>query len=1323
MLTGALRSRLLASWRRCAWFRTTIGPCHRRWNVLLRGVRSMTTPPLRECLTDAAVLDIVAGIVSDGEWLQVGKHIEQCEVCRQRIEDITQTVPESDPDVAFLNVVRAPPTLEVPDIEGFSNIRPIGLGGLGTVFSADAIATGERVALKVAKHRAMGAAESLRREIRLLEVLRHPGMIQMRGHGRHEGRPWLAMEMIAGPSLEELLLRERHQAEGFDADCLTRFLRLTETLSFLHREGVVHRDLTPRNVLVRSADARSPVLIDFGLARYFAGRSGRETLEVGGIAGTMHYMSPEQLRGGLVDARSDLYSLGCILYHLLVGQPPFAGRNLREVMRAHLHEVPVPPSDLRRVDPALEFLTMRLLEKHPPQRLGYAEEVCEELVKLGAQPWPSAPKASVHDYVYRADFAGRKDLVLDVLEAARQCASQDGNPALFLVGGESGAGKTRALSEIGTELRRSGYCVVSGVCGAVSSSQRMDSGDYALAALRPLFLELVERCAVNDSQRIQRLLGERLGLLCHYIPELRALSRSVPGSQPELLAGEAATARLVVHARETLVAMASNLEPRPLAIILDDFQWSDRVSRTVICRLTTELLAHSRLLVLASYRTEEATSAFRREVAQIDWARRYNLPRLSATETKAVIGGMLAVQAVPLEFAGYVYSQTDGNPFFVHQYVQALVEDGFLTRLGGSWRFVSRADAPPVAGRQLPNNASQVILHRLDRLSAEVRAMLNLASVLGSRVPKKLLLAAAALRETGTASQHSGALQELVARQILGHDGTDIRFAHDRIWEVTYDALGEAERRQLHTTAVAALTASPPAAQAAWKEVVARHLRGAGEYNKAANWFASAGELAFDAADYAVAVRSLAEAITLVGEHDLTGDADERARWRYLLGQAHYFCGDSERSVQHLIAAMQWFGVAWPKEPRALRWFALKQLTVQLWHVAVGTWRRPRHSQHSRAWYIAQAGARVGFLGAWMQDTTAMLAAMLLSANHADMLAENHCPRSYGNLAFVTGMLGLARFERYYLRRAYAAAAGETDCAHVMHIEGYVRAGHGQWRPARELLEESLQVFVRYEESQNEGNARAALGFVARCVGDYETALRHAAVLAAGARRYGNVEQEIWSAVLAASTLLRRGDARAALEYLTLGEKLLRRAPEWVCELRAQAQMAHALLDLQQPMADVECYLTKAMETVARRSGPPVIASALDGLASLAHVALTLWRDAQRDGRAEPNLEKRARSAVAYLAGMARRFPVVGPYYLLCRARVAVYGGRTRAGTQLLERAERGAARLGMPFERALCDWHRADWSVDEAQRRCYVERAEQRFRELGRTLGDRVPG
>jgi hypothetical protein len=244
---------------------------------------------------------------------------------------------------------------------------------------------------------------------------------------------------------------------------LTVIRRLCGPVGYLHGEGLVHRDLKPANVLVR-ADGL-PVVVDFGLTAHSGAGQGREALEETGIlSGTVAYMAPEQIRTELVDARADLYSMGCILYELLAGRPPFRDASPRGVLEKHLLAQPQPPSQfVEGLPEGLDELVLRLLEKEPRARLGHASDLAAALERLGAEggalsgPLPRA-------YLYRPGFAGR-EAVLGTLEGYLDRLDEP-RGGLVLIGGESGVGKTRLALELGRKATGAGVRVLTGECSA-----------------------------------------------------------------------------------------------------------------------------------------------------------------------------------------------------------------------------------------------------------------------------------------------------------------------------------------------------------------------------------------------------------------------------------------------------------------------------------------------------------------------------------------------------------------------------------------------------------------------------------------------------------------------------------------------------------------------------------------------------------------------------------------------------------------------------------------------------------------------------------------
>ncbi|MFN7975795.1 MAG: serine/threonine-protein kinase [Acidobacteriota bacterium] len=266
-------------------------------------------------------------------------------------------------------------------------LSTLGRGGMGHVHRARHRESGAIVALKTVRAAEASHLASIRREIHSLARLRHPGIVRVVDEGLERGMPWYAMELCEGATLRDLV----PGVEDFGTDVgpelvrvVTLIARLCASLAYLHGEGLVHRDLKPENVMVRSGDA--PLLVDFGIASAFTGRSGRDVLWLDSdVVGTPAYMAPEQALGKAVDARGDLYALGCMLHELLTGAPPFSDGSAGEVLRMHLDVAPSPPSRLRGgIPPELDDLVLRLLAKEPAERLGHADDVAARLRALGA---------------------------------------------------------------------------------------------------------------------------------------------------------------------------------------------------------------------------------------------------------------------------------------------------------------------------------------------------------------------------------------------------------------------------------------------------------------------------------------------------------------------------------------------------------------------------------------------------------------------------------------------------------------------------------------------------------------------------------------------------------------------------------------------------------------------------------------------------------------------------------------------------------------------------------------------------------------------------
>ncbi|MDC0744858.1 serine/threonine-protein kinase [Polyangium mundeleinium] len=711
----------------------------------------------------------------------------------------------------------------------------LGKGGMGVVYEATHVHTGEVVAIKTLHGGAASSQDldAIRHEIRALRRLRHPGIVPVVDHGDQDGVPWMAMQCLRGRTLHDHLraLWTNTGASPVLVHLLTLIRRLCAPLAYLHGEGLVHRDLKPRNVFLQDDDR--PVLVDLGIATRFGGAAGREELDIGTWAGTLAYMAPEQLQGELVDARADLYALGCILHECVTGKPPFVAP--MSVVRAqHLDHPPSPPSLHNPAIPReLDTLILRLLAKVPEDRLGYAVDVGAALVALGAKAEPEAP---LQPYLYRPPFEGRKEAKA-ALEKAVYSVAHERRGGLWLVRGESGMGKTRLVMELGPTINRlrNDPSLTMNVLTATCPSP--GAGAAPLSPLRP-WLRTAADLVRHSREEADHVFGPRGRILSRYEPTLLQLPGQDEQPEPPPLAPEKARARVVRSMLEVLRALAAQ---GPVLFVLDDVQWADDLTLDVLEAFANADLAQYGTLLVATYRSEEESPAIC-ELAKHRHVSTLALERLDAGSVVKIVAGMLAQREPPRAVLDALVHQANGNPFFISQYLHAALERGILRRdPDGRFCFDAHRAGAAIASLPLPETVEELIRARLDRLDAEGQALAQWAAVLGEDLDEALLLEGAKDKAAATA-----AFDTLLARRILEvTQAGRLRFFHDKLREIAYARIDLQARAAWHGRAGEALAARFGRAKEK-AATLGHHFDRAGIYEKATQYFARAAVCAPD---------------------------------------------------------------------------------------------------------------------------------------------------------------------------------------------------------------------------------------------------------------------------------------------------------------------------------------------------------------------------------------------------------------------------------------------------------------------------------------------
>jgi len=776
----------------------------------------------------------------------------------------------------------------------YAILKKLGEGGKGIVYKARDTVLNRVVAVKMLKSAATDEEAYSRfiREAQAVAKLNHPNIVSIHDIGKEDGKQFFVLEYVDGMSLRDLM--GTYPEGKCDIQTILRIsIDVCNALQYAHSQGILHRDIKPENILITEEGLAK--LMDFGLAKMLGQPSQTKD---GVIVGTVAYVAPEIALGKGSDTKSDLYSLGAVLYEAVTGKPPFPGEDPVKIIFSHIHDYPVSPDRLNpKVPNALAECIMKLLEKDPAKRYQSAADVLKLLRDVGEQSMREdlpPPQKPIQIAPTARSVTRKETPLIDRVEEMNQLREAvdravRGEGGLLFLRGEAGIGKTRLTRELGAYARLRGMRVLYGRCPAL----------LTMAGIPPYILwsEVIrDYLEASTAEQLYRVIGFYPGEVSKLVPQLGqrlgAVAQSLP-IDPE-------------HERDRLFEAVSQFitnisREAPLLVVLDDLQWTDQSSLMLLHYLARGV-HKEHLLFVGAYRETEIDekhplSPVLTELNRERLLEAVSLRRMSPGDVSEMIKQILEQDHVLAEFCELVYRKTGGNPFFVEEVIKSLKEEQLIFREENQWKIKE------VSRIEFPETVRGVVKARINRLDDECRNLLTMASFVGYDFSYEALRGATGLEENKLVELLEKMLKtgQIKERVVRGEDAYS--FADVIVRDVVHEEVSHLMHKRLHNVVGSALEKIYANKIDDHLAELAYQFMEGNDKDRALGYFLKAGEKAAKIYANNEAVSYLQSALQLLEEKE--GELDEKARVLERLGDIKRIQGEYDACVEHWSKALE----------------------------------------------------------------------------------------------------------------------------------------------------------------------------------------------------------------------------------------------------------------------------------------------------------------------------------------------------------------------------------------------------------------------------------
>ncbi|HSH05568.1 MAG TPA: tetratricopeptide repeat protein [Anaerolineae bacterium] len=1024
-----------------------------------------------------------------------------------------------------------------------------------------------------------GTLQRIFSQTQQLTNLEHPNIIRTLDWHQDSKLSYIVEEFIAGQTLQA-----KFNEEGNISSAAPQIAQdILAALEYAHSRGIIHSGLTPTNILVTDDGVK---IAGFGQGRVEEGRDLKSSpLRVLPAA----YLAPEQILGQALDARTDLYAFGLILYQLFTGKYPYEGDGDEILIDQHLYGL---PNAVRQYNPhlsrSLEHFIFKLLDKNPNDRYANAQQARRILGSLMAHTEDVALQRW-------SAIIGREPERQILQSLWEQAQAKQGK--LAFISGESGIGKTSLAQQLATRNENAVLLI-----GSSDGAEKRAAYHLFTDMLRSYLATVPPELFYPNTKTL-------LANFVRLIPEIQQMLPDI--DPPPALDPEAEQIRLMTSLMKFIERATSE---RAWLLILENLHWADQSSLEVLQYLCHHL-PKMRLMIIGTYRSLPLNSGHPllstlRDLNTFPSYQQISLERLPVTAVSQILSHLWQ-QDAPEEWVQKIYDVTGGNPFYVKEVAKGLIDNNLITQQNGRWHF------PDLEEVQLPASVNDVVWSRIHQLSPDTQELLRQTSVLGQTFRFDELQAITGFSEWDVLEHLDTALERQLVQEVSG--GTMLRFSHAEIQHVLYDSLNTLRRRLLHRkvadwyeqTHLSQFDESQheelPTAVQQLIPLIVYHYHHAQDPDRERHYSYIAGTYAATQFANSEAISYFSRALELTPATALIDCYNILVRRERIYGLQ----GQREAQRRDLLRLQELITNLPPQDKRTPHCKASVFLRQAHYANAVGEysnaidtartaieWAQIANDISIKAQAYLQRGRALGYQGEYKNADEQFSRALALAQQTSLPQLQADSLLGLGTIAMFQHNYELAPEYFEKARDSYRRIGNRQEEIRAVNNLGVCYHRLGVYVTAKEHFEESLLISREIGARAREGMILGYLGHVLSDLGVYDTARRYLQEAINVSEDIDEPRDKLWAQIFLSLSYHHQGDNHAARKYADSALRTAQDLGERKGHGYALITLGHALTELQQFDKATIVY-TQAMTHLKQLGEENLVMEPLAGLARI----------------------------------------------------------------------------------------------------------------------------